>query len=162
MTCMLKSLLCCALGIALACFGVVHSVSAYPGPEPFDRLAADLPQLRAVLSFALGVLAALAGLALLILSIRRLRTCRQNPPGMLLRPGQGGGPQHPGSAACQPGDAQGYAADESYSFEEPYVLEEAYEPVPRNYPGQPHGEGRVYFEGRPRPLRRVPIASHPR
>jgi hypothetical protein len=64
------------LGFALAAFGLFHSVNGYPAPGVFDRFADELPTVTAVASFAVGILAALVGLALLVPSIIRLRVRR--------------------------------------------------------------------------------------
>jgi len=68
-----ESILSLLLGVALAVIGLIHSLSRYPGPGPFQQLAADASALGAVLLFAIGIVAALGGLAVLIFSIRRLR-----------------------------------------------------------------------------------------
>lgn len=61
------------MGVVLALFGVIHSVSRYPGAQVFGQLMTSLPALGSVLFFALGILAAVAGLVMLVLSQRRLR-----------------------------------------------------------------------------------------
>jgi len=61
------------LGLALAVFGLIQTLSRYPGPVAFEQLAADATALGAVLLFAIGLIAALGGVAVLLLSIRRLR-----------------------------------------------------------------------------------------
>lgn len=73
MTPIFQCLFSCLLGIALAIYGLLHSVSTYPGEDTFARLATDLPSLAAVLVFVLCVLAATAGAIVLVLSLRRLR-----------------------------------------------------------------------------------------
>ena len=68
-----ESIFSLLLGLALAVFGLIQTLSRYPGPGPFEQLAADATALNAVLLFAVGLIAALGGLAVLIFSIRRLR-----------------------------------------------------------------------------------------
>jgi hypothetical protein len=54
-------------------FGLIQTLSRYPGPAPFEQLASDATALEAVLFFAIGLVAVIGGLAVLIFSIRRLR-----------------------------------------------------------------------------------------
>jgi hypothetical protein len=73
MTSIFRSVVSLLLGLALAAYGLVHTLTRYPAPAVFDRLANDLPGLGAVLVFALGVAATLGGVLVVVLSIRRLR-----------------------------------------------------------------------------------------
>lgn len=68
-----QSLLSVLVGFALACYGVAHSVTRFPGPGDFAQLGDNLPALGSVFSFVLGVVAALVGVVVLILSVRLLR-----------------------------------------------------------------------------------------
>ena len=68
-----ESIFSLLLGLALAVFGLIQTLSRYPGPAPFEQLAADATALGAVLFFAIGLLAAIGGVAVLIFSMRRLR-----------------------------------------------------------------------------------------
>jgi hypothetical protein len=74
MTPIVQPIVSLLVGLALSFYGVAHSVARYPGTAAFARLADVLPSLGAVLLFALGLLAALAGLVLLVRSARLLRT----------------------------------------------------------------------------------------
>src|SRR4051812_18072690 len=73
MTSLIRSVFAFALGLALAFFGLVHSVTHYPGRTAFAGLVAALPTVGAVLFFALGVLACLTGAGLLAWSTRHVR-----------------------------------------------------------------------------------------
>jgi hypothetical protein len=73
MTSIFRSAVSLLLGLALAAYGLVHTMTRYPPPAVFDRLAGDLPSLAAVLVFALGVAATLGGVLVVVLSLRRLR-----------------------------------------------------------------------------------------
>jgi hypothetical protein len=73
MTSIFRSVVSLLLGLALAAYGLVHTLTRYPAPAVFDRLADDLPGIGAVLVFALGVAATLGGVLVVVLSIRRLR-----------------------------------------------------------------------------------------
>ena len=68
-----QSLVSVLLGLALAAYGLVHTVTRYPDPVVFAQVASDLPTLGAVLMFGLGVVATVAGVSVLVLSLRRLR-----------------------------------------------------------------------------------------
>ena len=73
MTSIVQSLVSVLLGLALAAYGLVHTVTRYPDPVVFAQVASDLPTLGAVLMFGLGVVATAAGISVLVLSLRRLR-----------------------------------------------------------------------------------------
>ena len=73
MTPIFQSLVSVALGLALTTYGLVHTVTRYPQPELFAQVAGNLPTLGAVFMFALGIVATLAGIVVLVLSVRRLR-----------------------------------------------------------------------------------------
>ena len=73
MTSVFGSVIGLLMGLALAIYGLVHTFTRYPGPEPFAVLAGNMPALIAVLLFALGVVAIVVGLAVLLGSTRRLR-----------------------------------------------------------------------------------------
>ena len=76
------------LGLGLSIFGVLHSITGYPGPTVFVRFARELPTLEAVASFGMGIAAVLLGLALLVPCLLRLRCRRQPPPLYLISNGQ--------------------------------------------------------------------------
>jgi hypothetical protein len=65
------------LGLILCAFGVFHSIGSYPSPDNFARFADALPTVSAIASFAVGILASLVGLILLVPSLLRLRVRRQ-------------------------------------------------------------------------------------
>ena len=69
----IESIFALLLGIALTIFGLIHSISRYPGPAAFEQLANCTPALGAVLLFALGVVGTLSGVTVLLFSLRRLR-----------------------------------------------------------------------------------------
>ena len=64
------------LGFILVCYGLTHAVVVYPAPAVFSHLIESLPMLGAVLSFALGVAFAVAGLVMLAVAVHRLRRPR--------------------------------------------------------------------------------------
>ncbi len=64
------------LGLILLCYGLTHAVIVYPTPAVFRHVIESLPMLGAVLSFALGVAFAAAGLVMLAVAVRRLRRPR--------------------------------------------------------------------------------------
>ena len=68
------------LGLAFAAFGLIHAFGTYPSPDVFARFAEALPTVKAVLSFAFGVIVALVGAVLLAPFLLRLRRGRQRPP----------------------------------------------------------------------------------
>lgn len=61
------------IGLVLSAYGLLHTISGYPGTDVFSRIMADLPTLVAVLTFVLAILATAIGLIVLIVSLRRLR-----------------------------------------------------------------------------------------
>lgn len=73
MTSIVQSVFTLLLGIALSFFGVAHSVLRFPGSKAFSQLAAGLPALGSVLLFVLCILAAIAGVVVVVLSTMRLR-----------------------------------------------------------------------------------------
>jgi hypothetical protein len=68
-----QSVLGLLVGLALAVYGIAHTVTHYPGPKAFAELAGSMPSLGAVLFFFLGILASVVGVLLLFSSVRRLR-----------------------------------------------------------------------------------------
>ena len=68
------------LGIAFTAFGLIHSTRSYPGPLVFAHLAAAMPAVWAVSSFAVGILALLFGLVLLVPTLWRLRRSQAKQP----------------------------------------------------------------------------------
>lgn len=73
MTSIIQCIFISLIGIALSLFGVIHTVSSYPGSNTFHQFAVCLPALGSVLFFFLCILAAVAGVFVLIWSVRRLR-----------------------------------------------------------------------------------------
>ena len=69
---MFRSITGLLLGLALAIYGIVHICLHYPGSAPFAALAGNLLALSAVLLFALGLLAIVAGVGVAVTSSRRL------------------------------------------------------------------------------------------
>ena len=80
MTLIFLNFILAILGIAFTAFGLIHSTRSYPGPVAFARLAAAMPALWAVSSFALGILALLVGLVLLVPTLWRLRRGQAKGP----------------------------------------------------------------------------------
>src|SRR3954451_15283924 len=70
---LIRSVFAFVLGLALAFFGLVHSVTHYPGKSAFSGLVAALPTVGAVLFLVLGVVACLTGVGLLAWSTRHVR-----------------------------------------------------------------------------------------
>ena len=68
-----QSVLGLLVGLALAIYGLAHTVTHYPGRPAFAELAGSMPALGAVLFFLLGIVASLVGVLLLVSSVRRLR-----------------------------------------------------------------------------------------
>jgi hypothetical protein len=68
------------LGLAFAAFGLIHAFGSYPSADVFARFAEALPTVKAVLSFAFGVIVALVGAVLLAPPLLRLRRGRRRPP----------------------------------------------------------------------------------
>ena len=75
-----RSVLSFVAGLAMAGFGLLRSITTYPGQDAFTRFATALPTVTAVASFALAVLAALAGLLLLLPTLLRLRRHQPRQP----------------------------------------------------------------------------------
>src|SRR4051812_7986856 len=73
MTAFLQSVFAFVLGLTLAFFGLVHSISKYPGSAAFSEFTALLPALGSVLFFVIGVIACLAGMVMLVISGKQLR-----------------------------------------------------------------------------------------
>jgi len=73
MTSLFNCVLSLLLGLALAAYGLVHSLTRYPNPTAIAMLTDSLPAIGLVVLFALGVIATLAGVTLLYTSVRRLR-----------------------------------------------------------------------------------------
>lgn len=61
------------IGIAMAVYGLVHAITQFPDPAAFSSLVANLPAFSAVLLFALGLLALIAGVVLTVIGVRNLR-----------------------------------------------------------------------------------------
>jgi len=101
------------LGLALAAFGLGHSVGTYPGAGVLSALTAALPALGAALSFAGGLVGSLVGLVLALVAVRRLGRDRtmpgtrrpddRRPPAAAADPSPfGGGDPHDGPAHSYP------------------------------------------------------------
>jgi len=61
------------VGLCMFVYGLVHSVTRFPGGDAFAALAANLPVVGSVLLFLLGLLAIVAGVVLVVLGVRNLR-----------------------------------------------------------------------------------------
>lgn len=97
MTSLFNCILSLLLGVALAAYGLVHSLTRYPAPTAIATLAGSLPAIGSVVLFALGVLATVAGLILLFTSARRLRLVwRHLRRATETRPSAAGGRAHDG------------------------------------------------------------------
>ena len=70
---MIRLIVLALAGLVMAGYGVFHSVKGYPGPAAFDRFGAAVPTLVAVMSFSLGVVAAITGAVMLAMAAYRLR-----------------------------------------------------------------------------------------
>ena len=73
MTQLLRPIASLLVGLALAVYGAIHTVSGYPGGEAFAELAAHLPAVGSVLVFLLAVTAFGGGVVLIVTGIRTLR-----------------------------------------------------------------------------------------
>src|SRR4051794_37926279 len=73
MTQIFRSVTALAVGAALAVFGLAHTLNHFPDPAAFAELSRTMPSLLSVLLFALGALAVVVGLLVLVTSSRRLR-----------------------------------------------------------------------------------------
>jgi hypothetical protein len=74
------------IGLALAIYGTLHTITHYPGAAAFAVLWASLPSLGTIAIFGLGIAAVITGVLLLILGARatrrrwqRLRYAMQRP-----------------------------------------------------------------------------------
>ena len=76
---MIRLFLLAVTGLFIAGYGVVHSVGAYPGQAVFDQLSDAMPTIMTVLSFSLGVIAAIAGSMMLTFAAYRLRRRKAQP-----------------------------------------------------------------------------------
>lgn len=74
------------IGIALAIYGTIHTITHYPGGAAFAVLWASLPSLGAFAVFALGIAAVIAGLLLLIFGARSTRRRWQRLRYVMQRP----------------------------------------------------------------------------
>jgi hypothetical protein len=135
-------------GLAFAAFGLVHAFGSYPGPDVFARLPEALPTLRAVLSFAFGVITTLIGAVLLAPPLYRLRRRRLPAP-----------PQRPGGSTA--------AAPATRPQANPFADHQAAPPrmmPPRrderydgdDEPDEEEGGGEAYDEGGGYPFRYDP------
>jgi len=61
------------LGAALVAYGVTHAVVQYPGVDTFRRFLTTIPELMAITLFALGIVAAIGGIALMVNGSRGVR-----------------------------------------------------------------------------------------
>ncbi len=61
------------VGISMTIYGLVHSVTRFPGGDAFAALAANLPAVGSVLVFLLGLLAIVAGVVLVVLGVKNFR-----------------------------------------------------------------------------------------
>lgn len=61
------------IGVAMSIYGLIHSITRFPGPEAFLNLMANMPAVMSVLFFVLGVLAFVAGVVLIVLGVRNMR-----------------------------------------------------------------------------------------
>jgi hypothetical protein len=73
MNAIFQSIFAVVMGLALFIYGIIHSVTRYPGSLLFSRLMESLPVVWAVGLFLIGIIVTLAGVALLLFSLRRLR-----------------------------------------------------------------------------------------
>ena len=89
---MIRLIVLALAGLVMAGYGVFHSVEGYPGPAVFDRFGAAVPTLVTVMSFSLGVLAAITGAVMLAVAAYRLRRPQPRTFGNARDPqAQGGG-----------------------------------------------------------------------
>ena len=70
---MLRLIVLAFAGLIMAGYGLFHSVHGYPGALVFQWLGAAVPTLLTVMSFALGILSAIAGSVMLALALYRFR-----------------------------------------------------------------------------------------
>ena len=61
------------VGLCMFVYGLVHSVTRFPGGDAFAALAANLPAVGSVLVFLLGLLAIVAGVVLVVLGVKNFR-----------------------------------------------------------------------------------------
>ena len=59
-----------SVGVAMTIYGLVHSITRYPGSQAFTTLAANMPAITSVLLFLLGVMAFVAGVLLIIVGVK--------------------------------------------------------------------------------------------
>ena len=69
----LQPLLALLIGLGMLLYGILHSVSGFPPAEVFTTFWNSLPQVLSLLVFMLGLIAAVAGLVLLVMGIKGVR-----------------------------------------------------------------------------------------
>ena len=69
----IQPLLSAIVGLMLAIYGVVHTITRYPGASSFAQFWASLPGVMAVAVFFIGVVAVIAGVLLLVSGFRGVR-----------------------------------------------------------------------------------------
>lgn len=60
-------------GVALFLYGAIHLVTRYPGGQAFSQFLLAVPDVLVVLLFALGFLAVISGVLLLVKGVRGVR-----------------------------------------------------------------------------------------
>jgi len=68
-----QPLLATLVGLGMLLYGILHSITGFPPAEVFAAFWNSLPQVISLLVFMLGVLAAIAGLILLVMGVRGIR-----------------------------------------------------------------------------------------
>ena len=82
MSWMFRHIVMILLGFILTVYGSFHAFEVYPARAVFARMIEALPALGMVLSFAVGVACAIAGLVFLAVAVHRLRRPRRQPAPM--------------------------------------------------------------------------------
>ena len=59
------------VGIAMTIYGIVHSITRFPGGDAFATLAANMPAVMSVLVFLLGIFAFAVGIVLMVIGIKK-------------------------------------------------------------------------------------------
>ena len=70
---LLRSIASLFVGVAMTVYGLVHSVTRFPGGDAFAALAANMPAVTSVLVFVLGIAAVVAGIVLIVIGIKQTR-----------------------------------------------------------------------------------------
>lgn len=73
MSTLFQPILTLLIGVAMTIYGLIHSITRFPGPEAFLNLMAHMPAVMSVLFFVLGLLAFAAGIVLTVIGIRNMR-----------------------------------------------------------------------------------------